>query len=90
MSEITMPMTLAEESEFVLNKLHEALERTGKDVITMGWGEFYNLTHNDLRFFSASMRDRVLAHARGGNVLIAFGSSTVLVAKDNNFAEYDK
>ena len=74
---------MATSSKQSADLLREMLNKSGSDVLTLRWGEFYDTVRRE-RMSEAFMGDLVQKSKEVG-LNIAFGNATVLIAKDYPF-----
>ena len=63
------------------------VNNSNKDVLTIRWDKMYKLAERER--WKAAFQDSLIAELRKMNMLIIFGSSVVVVAKDYNFSPFD-
>lgn len=75
---------MAKSTQTVAEEIQELLRKNGKDVVTLSWPDFYKISGRErikdefTAALSKSLRDLGL--------LVAYGQSVILVAKDFRFA----
>lgn len=75
---------MAKSTKDVAEDIQSLLQKNGRDVITLSWPDFYEVADRERMkdAFKADL-DRTL---RGHGLLICYGLSVVLVAKDFKFS----
>ena len=67
----------------VADELNDLLLRTGENVMTLTWKEFYELSNRER--IKDAFKIELAARLREHGLLIGFGSAVVLIAKDYKF-----
>jgi hypothetical protein len=75
---------MAKPAQDVAEEIQELLRKNGKDVVTLPWPDFYKLAGRERMKdeFTSTLATRL----RELGLLVAYGQSVVLVAKDFRFA----
>jgi hypothetical protein len=62
------------------------VNNSNKDVLTIQWDKMYKLAGRER--WKEAFQDNLTAELRKMNMLIVFGSSVVVIAKDYNFSPF--
>jgi hypothetical protein len=84
----------ANETKALADELGQMILRTGRDYLTIPWGEFYALVKSRTgkdTFDEGMLRHHFRESVLGGKVpfLINYGTNIVFICKDANFAPID-
>lgn len=75
---------MAKSTQAVAEEIQELLRKNGKDVVTLSWPDFYKISGRERikDEFTAALSKSL----RELGLLVAYGQSVILVAKDFRFA----
>ena len=68
----------------VIEDLRTLLNKSGKDVLTLSWAQFYALSERER--IKDGFTEEVVKIAKVESLLVCFGNAAVLVAKDYKFS----
>jgi hypothetical protein len=63
------------------------VNNNNKDVLTIQWDKMYKLAERER--WKEAFQNSLTAELRKINMLVVFGSSVVVIAKDYNFSPFD-